>query len=201
MGTRPTRRRRLRLNAVSIADTVHPEAALATTPGAPGAPPPAAVPEGHQHIGVEVDNTSDSPLFVWASRRHYDYDPETKVLSLWLTEHVPPPPPGIRIISDHPRTPAQVQVGAGGRAVIDVPVPHVIRRRVPGSGGLGMSFTEERIGQIDRVDLHVQYADEPLPAAGGMDPAQHRQRLRDHGDVVQASIRPNASPGAAPRGR
>jgi hypothetical protein len=147
---------------------------------------------------VTVENPGDAPLYVWASRRHYEYDPDTKVLTLWLTEHVPPPPPGIRMISDHPRTPAQVEVGPQSRAIIDVPVPHVIRRRVPGGGGLGMSFAEERIGQIDRVDLHVQYADSPLPMPDGMDAAQHRQRLLDHGDVVHESIAPTAVSGAAP---
>jgi hypothetical protein len=145
---------------------------------------------------VEVENPNEAPLYVWASRQHYDYDPDTKVLTLWLTEHAPPPPPGITILSDHPRTPAQVEVGAQGRAIIDVPVPHVIRRRVPGSGGLGMSFSEERIGQIDRVDLHVQYANEPIPMPGGMDAAQHRQRLLEHGNVVHESITPNAASGA-----
>ncbi len=201
MNSRPTRRRRgepLKIAAVSIAAAMHPDAALARQPVAPLPAPPAAVPDGHQHVSVEVENPNDVPLHVWASRRHYDYDPDTKVLTLWLTEHVPPLPPGITMISDHPRTPAQVEVGAQGHAVIDVPVPHVIRRRVPGSGGLGMSFSEQRIGQIDRVDLHVQYADSPMPMPDGMDAAQHRQRLLDHGDVVHESITPNAASGAAP---
>ena len=198
MGTRPTRRRRnepLKLTAVSVGPTMRPDTALARYPGAA---PPAAAPDGHQHVGIEVENPNDAPLYVWATRQHYEYDPDTKVLSLWLTERTPPLPPGIRMISDHPRTPAQVEVGAQGRAVIDVPVPHVIRRRIPDGGGLGMSFTEERISQIDRVDLHVQYADAPLPTPEGMDPARHRQRLLGHGDVVSESITPNANPGAAP---
>ena len=197
--TRPRQREPLKIMAVSITDTPHPEAAVARQPAAPTPAPAAAVPDGHRHVGVEVDNPNDTPLHVWASRRHYDYDPDAKVLTLWLTEHVPPLPPGIRMISDHPRTPAQVEVGARGRAIIDVPVPHVIRRRVPGSGGLGMSMSEERIGQINRVDLHVQYADEPMPMPNGMDAAQHRQRLLDHGDVVHESVTPSAASGAAPR--
>lgn len=188
----------LKIVAASISDTPHPQAAIARQPVAPPPATAPAAPDGHRHVGVEVENPNDAPLHVWASRRHYDYDPDTKVLTLWLTEHVPPPPPGIRMISDHPRTPAQVEIGAHGRAIVDVPIPHVIRRRVPGSGGLGMSFTEERIGQIDRVDLHVQYADSPLPMPAGMDPAQHRQRLLDHGDVVHESITPNAASGTAP---
>lgn len=198
MNSRPTRQRRrepLKIAAVSIGAAVHPDAAPQRQPAA--AAPVPATPDGHQHVGVTVENPNDVPLHVWASRRHYEYDPATKVLTLWLTEHVPPPPPGIRMISDHPRTPAQVEVGAHSQAVIDVPVPHVIRRRVPGSG-LGMSFSEERIGQIDRVDLHVQYADLPLPMPNGMDAAQHRQRLLEHGEVVHESITPNAASGATP---
>ncbi len=195
---RTTRRHQnaLRVTGASVGDAPHPQAARAKHPAAAE---PAPTPEGHRHVGVEVENPNDTPLHVWASRKHYDYDPATKVLTLWLTEHTPEPPPGIRIISDHPRTPAQVEVGANGRAVIDVPIPHVIRKRVPGSGGQGMSFTEERIDQIDRVDVHVQYADTPMPTPSGTDAAEHRRRLLDHGDVVQESITLNSAGGTTPR--
>ena len=195
--TRPRQREPLKITAVSIGAAIHPDAAVARKPAAPPPAPAEAVPDGHQHVSVTVENPNDAPLHVWTSRRHYEYDPDTKVLTLWLTEHVPPPPPGIRMISDHPRTPEQVEVGAHGRAIIDVPVPHVIRKRVPGSG-LGMSFSEQRIGQIDRVDLHVQYADAPMPMPNGMDATHHRQRLLEHGNVVHESITPNAASGAAP---
>jgi hypothetical protein len=140
-------------------------------------------------LAVEVENPSDEPLYVWASRRAYDYDATTHVLTLYLTEHTPELPPGIKMISDHPRTPIQVEVGANSRATMDVPVPAVIRRRVPGEG-LGMSFVEEPIGQIDRVDLHIQSASEPVEYRVEESPSEHRKRLRAHGDVVQATVKP-----------
>jgi hypothetical protein len=140
-------------------------------------------------LAVEVENPSDKPLHVWASRRAYDYDATTHVLTLYLTEHTPELPPGITIISNHPRTPVQVEVGAKSRATLDVAVPTIIRRRVPGEG-LGMSFVEEPIGPIDRVDLHIQSASERVEYLVGESPAEYRARLRTHGDVVQATITP-----------
>jgi hypothetical protein len=32
------------------------------------------------HVALEVENTTDVPLHVWASRRGYDYDPDTHLL-------------------------------------------------------------------------------------------------------------------------
>lgn len=140
-------------------------------------------------LAVAVENPGDKPLHVWASRRHYDYDPASRVLTVYLTEHTPSPPPGIKIISDHPRTPAQVMVDAKGRATLDVIVPATIRRAVPGTG-LGLKFVEEPIGPVDRVDLHIQSATEPIEPKSGESPEQHRNRLRQHGEVARANITP-----------
>jgi hypothetical protein len=141
------------------------------------------------HVSFEVENPSDKPLHVWATRRAYDYDASTHQLTLYLTDHTPDLPPGIEMISDHPRTPAQVVVDPGSRATVDVLVPSVIRRRVPGQG-LGMQFVEEPIGHIERVNLHVQYASEPIQHRVGDSPAEHRKRLMAHGQVVRATITP-----------
>ena len=143
---------------------------------------------------VEVENPNDTPLHVWASLKHYDFDPNTHVLTLWLTEHTPEPPPGIMMISQHPRTPEQVVVGAHGSAIIDVAIPHIIRKRVSGAEGKGMQFVEQRIGQIDHVEMHVQYADTPIPRPDGADAARHHQLLMEHGDVVQERLSLNAAP-------
>lgn len=155
----------------------------------PAAEAKAARPAEQQlHLAVEVENPGDTPLYVWASRRAYDYDPSTHVLTLYLTEHTPPPPPGIQIISNHPRTPNLEVVKAKGRTTLDVPVPAFIRRRVPGKG-LGMSFVEEPIGKIDRVDLHIQVSNEPVEDIENESPAEHRKRLA-LGSVVQATVSP-----------
>jgi hypothetical protein len=140
-------------------------------------------------LSIEVENPSDKPVHVWASRRAYDYDAATHVLTLYLTEHTPPPPPAIKMISDHPRNPVQVEVKPKSRATIDVQVPGVIRRRVPGKG-LGMAFVEEPIEQVERVDIHIQYADEPIRHIVDESPADHRTRLRAHGRVVQTTLTP-----------
>ena len=141
---------------------------------------------------VEVENPGNEPLHVWASRRGYDYDAGTRVLTVYLTDQIPGPPPGIKMISSHPRTPAQVVVEPGRRARIEVRVPAAVRRRLPGTG-MGMSFVEEPIGPVDRLDLHIQYASEPLQSLAGESPAAHQQRLRAHGQVMRTTITPTGS--------
>jgi hypothetical protein len=143
----------------------------------------------HLHLSVQVENPGEKPLYVWSSLRAYDYDAATHVLSIYLTEHTPPLPPGIKMISDHPRTPTLVMVDAKSRGTLDVPVPTTIRRRVPGQG-LGMAFVEEPIGQIDRVELHIQNAPKPVEEITKESPVEHRKRLQAHGDVVRATITP-----------
>jgi hypothetical protein len=96
------------------------------------------------------------------------------------------------MLSDHPRTPVLVEIGARSRNTVEVLVPTTIRRRVPGTG-LGMSFVEEPIGQIDQVELHIQSATEPLRHYAKEDPAEHRKRLLEHGDVVRATVAPTVS--------
>jgi hypothetical protein len=140
-------------------------------------------------VSVRVANPRDQPLHVWSTRRAYEYDASARVLTLYLTDHKPPPPPGIEMISEHPRTPSQIVVAPRGDATFDVPVPTTIRRRVPGEG-LGMHFVEEPIGPIDHVDLHIQYAPEPLQQRAKEDPIEHRERLQAHGEVVRATIQP-----------
>jgi hypothetical protein len=140
-------------------------------------------------LSIQVDNPTDKPLHVWSTRRAYDYNSATHVLTLYLTEHTPPLPPGIEMISDHPRDPTLVVVNAKSRGTLEVPVPTSIRRRVPGTG-LGMSFVEEPISQIDKIELHVQYATAPLQQLPKTNPAEHRKRLQAHGQVVKATIIP-----------
>jgi hypothetical protein len=183
MTTRPTRRRRdepLKITNASVRPPMAAEAARA-----------AGLLAGHRHLAVQVENPNPFPMHVWASRRHYDYDSATHVLSIWMTDNVPEPPPGIQMVSDHPRTPEQVEVAPNGSATIQVTIPDVIRKRRPGTG-LGMSFTEQPIGRIDHVELHVQYGEEPAPNLGVGDPARHRQALREHGDVVHATLAPDS---------
>lgn len=138
-------------------------------------------------LSVEVENTTDKPLHVWATRKDYAYDPATHVLTVYLAEPTRELPPYIKMISDHPRTPTQVVVNPQSRATIKVPVPPKINR--PGPAG-GPTWVEEPIGRIDHVDIHIQQGTEPIEYRRGENPADFRKRLREHGGVVQGRITP-----------
>ena len=141
-------------------------------------------------LSLAVQNPTSQPLHVWGSWRSYEYDAESRVLTVYMTEHTPPLPPGITMISNHPRTPRQVMVPANGEATVTITVPASIRRRVPGAG-LGMNFVEEPIGAVDCVEMHIQSSNEPVePAKPGESPDLHRERLRQSGDVVRTTITP-----------
>lgn len=156
-------------------------------------PPPRARAAGEPgealHIAVEVDNPGDQTLHVWVTRRAYEYDPASGALTVYLTEHTPPPPPGIEMISNHPRTPLQVPVEAHARATLDVLVPSTIRRRLP-NPGLGIAFVEEPIGPVAHIALHIQAATEPIGPIRDEKPDQYRERLCRHGEVARATITP-----------
>jgi hypothetical protein len=137
-------------------------------------------------LSLTVENPGTQPLYVWASWRAYDYDAASHVLTVYLTGD-PPPPPGITLISDHPRTPAQVVVTPKGKLTLKVELPATIRRRVP-SAGLGLNFVEEPIGKIERVDSHIQFATEAFETKAHETPEQHRTRMLAQGEVVRATL-------------
>ena len=139
------------------------------------------------HVLIEVKNESAAPLHVWSDRRGYDFDVATGVLSLQLAEPSEELPPGIEMISDHPRAPSQVIIEPGAEATIDVPVPTTVRHRTPGEG-MGMSFAEESIDRIRRIEISIQYADVPFQAIIGESPADMRVRLREHGAVARKTV-------------
>jgi hypothetical protein len=166
---------------ITGAELRRPAPPVQAQPGAPAAAPPL-------EIAIALENPADQPRHVWSAPRAYDYEAASGVLALYLTELAPPPPPGIEIISDHPRTPPQVVIDAHGRMTLKVALAPTIRRLVP-SSGLGMSFVEEPIGPVSRVELHVQFAAEPFgPSQSGESPEQFRQRLRQHGEIARATI-------------
>ena len=144
-------------------------------------------------VEVEVKNDTDKPLHVLTSRRSYDYDPTTRVLTLQLADKPFETPPGIELVSKHPRVPTQVVVDQGASRTIEVPVPTTIRRRVPGSGA-GMSFVEEPITDVDHVEVEVQFSDVPFQRIVKEDPDEHQRRLAEHGSVVRETLKPTSSP-------
>jgi hypothetical protein len=143
------------------------------------------------NLTVEVENQGQSPLFVWAECRARSYDASKHVLTVQLAEPVIERPPHIKIISDHPRVPTQVEVEAKSRTKIKLRLPGTVRRLTPGQG-LGRSFVDEPVGPIDRVEIRLQYATEPIQNQPGEVSTDLRKRLKAHGDVLQASIEPIA---------
>jgi hypothetical protein len=138
-------------------------------------------------LSVEVENSSDHPLYVWATPKSHAYDAATHVLSVGLAEPTQELPPHIKMLSDHPRSPTLVVVNAGSRAKIKVDAPATVRGP---SSVEGLAWEDKPIGQIDRVDLRVQYAPAAIHYRSGESASDFRTRLRQHGDVVQAVITP-----------
>jgi hypothetical protein len=157
--------------------------AISRRPPTEAAPVPGAILD----LAVDVENPGDQPLYVWATCREYAYDPVTRVLSVDLAEPDRQLPPYIKMISDHPRTPAQVVVNPKSRATIKVQVPAKVNR--PGPPG-GATWVEDPIGQIDRVEIRIQHATEPIHHRAGENPPDFRKRMREHGEVVRAEIAP-----------
>jgi hypothetical protein len=150
--------------------------------GASGSPP-------QLNLSIEIENPNDEPLHVCSDRRAYDYDSSVGVLTLHLTEQIPDLPPGIKRISNHHRKPAQVIVAANSRAAIDLLVPEIARRAVPG-GSLGMDFIEKRVEQIEQVDVRVQFSSEPMQRLVPRNPPDEPERSRANVSIVQATIKP-----------
>ena len=141
------------------------------------------------NVTVEVRNLSAKQLHVWTECRARSYDAASHVLTIRLAERVAPLPPHIKLISDHPRTPAQIAVAGKAGARIQLHLAGTIRRLTPGQG-IGRSFVDDPIGPVDQVDISVQYGAEPIQYAAGESPADFRARLRAHGQVAQATVAP-----------
>ena len=145
-----------------------------------------------QHVDLDIENPGANPLHVWSRMRAFAFDSSTGELEIYLADASAIVPPGIEFVSDYPRVPPQIVVDAGAAITIDVPVPTVMRRRVPGQG-LGMSFVEEPIENIQQIRIHLQYADVPFQAIVGESLVERRSRLQAHGQVVEAVLTPTSS--------
>lgn len=152
-------------------------------------------PRTRMTVGVEVENQNTKPLHVWASARGYDYDAQSKILTLHLSEQPLAPPPGIIIISQHPRIPAQVEVAPGTRVRLPVEIPAVVRH----AAADGQGWVEEPIGDVAHVQVDVQYAPKPIePASKRETPAEFSARMQAHGEITSAKLKPSSG-GASSR--
>ena len=156
-------------------------------------PPPEAVAaigaRARIGVAVEVENTTAAPLYVWSSPRGYDYDAGSKVLTVHMSEQPLALPPGVIMISDHPRAPRQVQVPPRSHATVQAEIPPVVRRPAPD----GVGWVEEPIGEIASVEVDVQHAPTPVEAPRPHEnSAQFRSRMQGHGDVARARLTPSA---------
>jgi hypothetical protein len=145
-------------------------------------PPPQAT------FSVDIENPSDQPMYVWASATAFNFDPDSGRLTVHLNAPEEAVPPGIILISEHPRTPDQVEVPPHGQATVNITAPRTIRREVPGEG-LGMSYTEEPVEHVRSLTVRMRYADTPFEArAADESPDAHSARLRSHGRVVEHTL-------------
>jgi hypothetical protein len=143
---------------------------------------------GRRQLAIELENPTDTPLHVWLSPSAYDWKPDTGELSLHLDEPEEAVPPGITLISHHPRTPAQETVPANSRATVTIDVPPMIRRRVSGEG-MGMRAVEEPVGDVRSIRFEMRYSDAPFESPTvDESPQQHRDRLATQGNVVNRVI-------------
>jgi hypothetical protein len=138
---------------------------------------------------IEVQNTGNHALYVWTNRLAYDYDVSKHVLFVYLSQPEDNLPPNIEMLSDHPRTPSQSVVDPKSRVTIEVRVPAFTRRMAYGRGP-GNTLAEDPIGQIDRVEVHVQYGTSRIQYRIGEHAADFRKRLMAHGAVVTAQVAP-----------
>lgn len=143
-------------------------------------------------LSVEIENLSDQLLYVWSSDQGYSYDQSAHMLAVHLAEVPRNLPPGIKLLSDHPRLPPQVEVGPKSRVNLKVQIPAFTRPVVGGR------WREEPIGQIDRVDIDIQYGLEPVrPPRAGEGGSEFRNRLLAYGAVVRAEITPTTDASSA----
>lgn len=137
-------------------------------------------------LNVAVENTSASRRYANSTPRYYAYDAATRVLTLHLEEKAPALPPGLIMISDHPRTPKQVEVAPGGKATLQALIPSVIRK--PATNGVG--WVEEPIGPVDSVDIRVQHSADPLPAVGEHETGtEYRARALSGSETFSARVK------------
>ena len=143
------------------------------------------------HIQLDVENTSDAPVSVWTSRRAYDYEPDDGVLSLRIAEPSDPSPDDIVVVSDHPRVADHDLIAPKQQTTINVSVPTTVRRRIAGTG-LGMHYTEQPIGDVNKIDVHLQYADASRHRKSGVRTMNITDEHDDEGGgIVHAVIVPD----------
>jgi hypothetical protein len=148
---------------------------------------PASGVQGWLNLSIEIESLCDVPLFVWSMDQGYSYDASAHVLSVQLAEVPLNLPPGVKLESDHPSVPPQVELAPKDRTNLTVQIPGFTRLVI------GASWREEPIAQIDKVHIDLQYGSSRVqPPPIGESAAEFRKRLLEHGAVSQAEIIPTA---------
>jgi hypothetical protein len=142
-------------------------------------------------LAIEVQNVGDKPVHVWVSRRHYDYDATTQVLTLRLAEIYEQPPPHVTVLSDHARSPVQIEIGANSRVKLLQRIPATVRHIGPGSTP-ETALVDDPIGPIRQVNLILQYSAQPIRSRSGTSPVDFREQMRTSSNVLRAQITPTS---------
>jgi hypothetical protein len=111
-------------------------------------------------VEVTVSNAADRPLFVTVGVRQVQYDPGTKTLTLWFSDHGRDPE--ARDAARHLNTvPETRTLGAGERLTFAASVPQTLTRLVPHPDDT-FHFETLDLSDLRSVVVHVAVADRPF---------------------------------------
>ncbi len=136
-------------------------------------------------LAVRLANDTGAAVHVWATPRYLSYT--DGLLTLRLAE-AEPPPPGIEIISHHPRVPDQIVIPVGAVAALKVRVPRTLHSTVLDRPGLGGTVASQDLGAVSDLDVTIAYAPTPFQPTTDQGPDEFIEALRSHGAVVSARV-------------
>lgn len=149
-------------------------------------------PQKQLEISVAIENKTSAPRFAWSTVRRVAYDKASKVLTVHLEETAPVLPPGLIMLSDHPRTPQQTEIAPGAMATLKVAIPAFIRRAAPDGNG----WVEDPIGQINHIDVRLQHSTEAIEAVKPHETGEEFRARALRGSVISTARIANSAKAA-----
>ena len=122
-------------------------------------------------VNVQVRNTSNRTLHVYASPRGIRYDPATRVLTVLLTDREL----GKNLVGGSFVMPRFTTVDPNGQAVLTLKLPRFLTRLTGASSGGGANFERLAIHEATAVEVEVSWSDKPFYA----DPRQKKLSARE----------------------
>ena len=154
----------------------------------PRSVPPTAISGGETSQivdgSVTVVNQSDKTTFhIISDLRSLSYDPSTQTLVLGFVD--PPPNATRQPIPFFP--PTQTALPPGETAVLNAPVPLIIRQ-LRASEGRGMTFDEIDVSEVQQVQCVLAYDPNPFRPAGPRAGVEMRAQLASWGKRAEATF-------------